>query len=102
MGSMEVMVAIFIAFWVVVSTFIAAAVLKWLWNITLPELFGFKSVRYWQAFRLLVIAQLIFGPAFFKLTSPPSRSVFPMMSAMETVRECAVCSALENTVDNIS
>lgn len=41
--------------------FIAAALLQWLWNITLPDLFGFKSVQYWQAFRLLLIASILFG-----------------------------------------
>jgi hypothetical protein len=41
--------------------FVAAALLQWLWNITLPELFAFKPVRYWQAFRLLLIAGILFG-----------------------------------------
>jgi len=83
MGSMEGMVALVVVFWVAVSTLIAAAILKWLWNTTLPELFGFKTMRYWQAFRLLIIAQLLFGPAFVQLTSPPSRAAFPTMSAGE-------------------
>jgi hypothetical protein len=46
---------------VVASVFVAAGVLQWLWNITLPDVLGLKSVRYWQAFRLLMIAGLLFG-----------------------------------------
>lgn len=75
-------VLLVVVVWVVVSTFIAAAVLRWLWNITLPELFGFKTLRYWQAFRLLIIVQLLFGPAYFSLTSPPVRSPPFSMSAL--------------------
>jgi hypothetical protein len=82
MGSVSAMFGLLMVLWVIASTFIAAAVLKWLWNITLPELFGFKTVRYWQAFRLMIIAQLFFGPSFFSLTSPPPRSPSSIMNSM--------------------
>lgn len=39
----------------------ASALLEWLWNMTIPELFGLKVVTYWQALRLLLIAGLLFG-----------------------------------------
>jgi hypothetical protein len=60
------------AIFIVVVAFVATALLQWLWNITLPDLFGFKTVGYWQAFRLLLIAQLLFGPPFLKLSLPGS------------------------------
>jgi hypothetical protein len=41
--------------------FIVPALLQWLWNMTIPELFGSKEIRYWQAFRLIIICQLLFG-----------------------------------------
>lgn len=54
----------------IVFLFVAAALLQWLWNITLPDIFGCKSVRYWQALRLLLIAGLLFGPSsFLRLTA---------------------------------
>ena len=34
---------------------------EWLWNITVPEVFGLKEISYWQSFRLLLIAAFIFG-----------------------------------------
>lgn len=34
---------------------------SWLWNITMPQVFGLKSITYWQAFRLMLIAGLLFG-----------------------------------------
>lgn len=52
---------VFVVLIAVVFFFIAAALLQWLWNMTLPEVLGLKSVRYWQAFRLLLIAGLLFG-----------------------------------------
>lgn len=36
-------------------------IFKALWNSTLPELFGFKTITAWQAVKLLFIASLIFG-----------------------------------------
>lgn len=38
-----------------------AALFRWLWNITMPEVFGLKRITYWQAFRLLILASLLFG-----------------------------------------
>jgi hypothetical protein len=35
--------------------------LQYLWNTTMPELFGLKALNYSQAFRLLLIASLLFG-----------------------------------------
>jgi len=34
---------------------------KWLWNITMPEVFGIKEVTFWQAFRILILASILFG-----------------------------------------
>ncbi|HOB87384.1 MAG TPA: hypothetical protein PKO38_06830 [Bacillota bacterium] len=41
--------------------FLMVALLQWLWNITIPELFGLKELNYWQAMRLLLIATILFG-----------------------------------------
>ncbi len=51
---------------IVVLLLVLAFLLHWLWNITMPEVFGLKEITYWQAFRLLIIAGLLFGgPVFF-------------------------------------
>ncbi len=47
---------LFIAFFLLIT-----ALLQWLWNITMPEVFNLKSLNYWQAFRLLLIASILFG-----------------------------------------
>lgn len=41
------------------------ALLMWLWNITVPEVFGLSPLRYWQAFRLMLIIGILFGVAHF-------------------------------------
>lgn len=46
------------------SLFVASALLKWLWNITIPKLFKLPEITYWEAFRLLLIAGLLFGGGF--------------------------------------
>lgn len=33
----------------------------WLWNLTIPELFGGSRVTYWQAIRLELITFLLLG-----------------------------------------
>ena len=48
----------------VVIFFVGVAVFEWLWNITMPEQFGLKPIRYWVAFRLLVIAAFLTSGGF--------------------------------------
>ena len=36
--------------------------LMWLWNSTLPELFGFPVINAWMAFKLSLLAGLLFQP----------------------------------------
>jgi hypothetical protein len=48
--------------------FVVVALWQWLWNATMPDVFSCKRVRFWQAFRLLLIAQIIFGPVFLRIT----------------------------------
>jgi hypothetical protein len=37
------------------------ALLWWLWNITLPEVFRLPPITYWQARRLVLISTILFG-----------------------------------------
>lgn len=54
----------------VALVFAVTALLQLLWNMTLPELFGIKAIGYWQAFRVLLIACILFGPgAFFRVNA---------------------------------
>lgn len=42
--------------------FALVGLLMWLWNITMPDVFGTKKLKYWQAFRLMLICSILFGP----------------------------------------
>ncbi|GBF32504.1 hypothetical protein DCCM_0700 [Desulfocucumis palustris] len=39
---------------------------QWLWNTTMPQVFNLKEITFWQAFRLILIAGILFGGAHFK------------------------------------
>jgi hypothetical protein len=41
--------------------FLVVAILCWLWNITMPDVFKLQKISFWQAFRLLLIAMILFG-----------------------------------------
>lgn len=41
---------------------LATTIFQWLWNITMPEVFGLRRIRFWVAFRLLLIAGFLVGP----------------------------------------
>jgi succinate dehydrogenase hydrophobic anchor subunit len=41
--------------------FVLIVIFKWLWNITMPDVFGIKEVTFWQAFRILILASILFG-----------------------------------------
>jgi hypothetical protein len=54
----------FIASGLIFLAFLATAIFQWLWNITMPEVFGLREIRFWVAFRLLLIAGLLAGGHF--------------------------------------
>ena len=41
--------------------FVLVWALQWLWNMTMPDVFNLKRIRYWQSFRLMLIATILFG-----------------------------------------
>jgi hypothetical protein len=40
-----------------------------LWNITIPDVFGLKSLTYGEAFRLLILARILIGGFGFRWTN---------------------------------
>lgn len=56
---------IFVIGLVIVGFFVVPLIFQSLWNVTVPEIFGLKRIRYWQGFRLLLIASMIFGAGSF-------------------------------------
>jgi hypothetical protein len=59
------MALIFIVALYITLFFLVPAIFQWLWNITMPEVFGLNELTYWQAFRLLLIATMLVGGAGF-------------------------------------
>lgn len=59
MPDMATIIGVLIAAIVVVA--ILSALLLWLWNTTMPEVFGLKTISFWQALKLLLIAGILFG-----------------------------------------
>ncbi len=51
----------FLTFLPLIALFVVPALVRWLWNLTLPQLFGWSRIEYWQAFRLFVLAAVLFG-----------------------------------------
>ncbi len=49
----------------IMMVFFVPLVFQFLWNITVPEIFKVRTIRYWQAFRLLLMASMIFGAGSF-------------------------------------
>ncbi|PIX59792.1 MAG: hypothetical protein COZ47_10645 [Lysobacterales bacterium CG_4_10_14_3_um_filter_64_11] len=49
---------------------VGAAIFQWLWNITMPETFDLPYLRYWVAFRLLLIAGFLTSGSFVHLKVP--------------------------------
>jgi hypothetical protein len=52
MGMSFLLLAVLIVF----LYFVGVLLFQWLWNITIPMQFGLKELRFWAAFRLLLIA----------------------------------------------
>lgn len=57
-----------------------SAILRYLWNITMPEVFGLKNITYWQAFRIILICAILFGHR-------PDDEVRKIKNAVEDINE---------------
>ena len=40
---------------------IVTLIFRWLWNTTMPDVFGVKALTFWQAFRILLLSAILFG-----------------------------------------
>jgi len=40
---------------------IMVAIFRWLWNTTMPEVFGVRELSFWQAFKIILLAGILFG-----------------------------------------
>ena len=45
----------------VVVTFLGGIIIQWLWNWLMPQLFGLRSITFWQAWGLLALCRILFG-----------------------------------------
>ena len=55
-GDFLMMIPLIVAIFVVM-----VFVFQLLWNTTMPQVFQLRQITFWQAFRLMLIASIIFG-----------------------------------------
>lgn len=41
---------------------------QWLWNITMPDVFGLRQIRFWVALRLLIVSGFLTSGTWIRLT----------------------------------
>ena len=51
---------------VVIGVFLLVALLQFLWNTVVCDIFNLKATTYWQAFGLFVLSRILFGRGFGK------------------------------------
>ena len=56
-------IAIGIAFFIAFLLFllIGGVVVQWLWNWLLPDIFGLRTITWWEALGLLALSRILFG-----------------------------------------
>ena len=52
-----------VLYWLLMTLliYIITSLLQYLWNTTMPEVFRLNQITFWQAFRLILIALILFG-----------------------------------------
>ena len=63
---------------VVVSFVVFVLVFRWIWNHTVPAVFGLKEITFWQAVGILVLASILTGGH--RIVSTDVTSSFPKRS----------------------
>jgi hypothetical protein len=56
-----VLKAIRIALFVVIGCIVFGFLVKSLWNVLMPPIFGWHTITYWQALGLLLLSKILFG-----------------------------------------
>jgi hypothetical protein len=46
---------------VLVSFIVFVLVFRWIWNRTMPAVFGLKQITFWQALGILILASILTG-----------------------------------------
>ncbi|MFQ5739169.1 MAG: hypothetical protein ACE5JX_09145 [Acidobacteriota bacterium] len=74
--------------------FVGVALFQWLWNITMPDVFNLRTVTFWQAFRLLLLAAILFSGqrVVEKTTQVGERTVSAYSSQIEAKEDLQVAS----------
>lgn len=75
-----IFIAPFVIALIIGIIFLISAILRYLWNITVPEVFGLKSITFWQAFRIILICAILFGDR-------PNDDVRKIKNAVEDINE---------------
>ena len=55
-----ILIAPFVVALIIGIILLVSAILRWLWNMTMPEVFSLKNITFWQAFRILIISAVLF------------------------------------------
>lgn len=50
-----------VSFLLLLLPFALSGLIMWVWNLTVPEVFGLRRLKYWQAFRLWILVALFIG-----------------------------------------
>lgn len=45
----------------IILTFILGFLYKWIWNETMPYLFGLPTITYWKMIGLILLSKALFG-----------------------------------------
>jgi len=53
-----ILIAIGIA---IIGFLVFVLVFRWIWNRVVPDVFGYKTITFWQAVGILVLASILFG-----------------------------------------
>jgi succinate dehydrogenase hydrophobic anchor subunit len=63
---------------VLVSFVVFVLVFRWIWNRTVPAVFGLKEITFWQAVGILILASILTGGH--RIVSTDVTSSFPKRS----------------------
>ncbi|WP_312333730.1 hypothetical protein [Sphingobacterium sp.] len=62
---------------IIVGVFLLVALLQYLWNTLMVDIFNLKAITYWQALGLFILSRILFGRGFGKPGGGRFRKDFP-------------------------
>jgi hypothetical protein len=81
----KILLIVLVVLLIIVLILLSILLFKWLWNITMPQVFGLREITFWQALRLILIASFLFGKGSYNSENDTKQKLTQLESKLDNI-----------------